>query len=77
MLVDGAEVHLRDPADALSRGISMVHQELSVLPDLTVAENLLLGREPVWFSTVVSRRKLHDKPRSCSPLSVSRRGRTR
>ena len=61
MLVDGAKVHLRDPADALSRGISMVHQELSVLPDLTVAENLLLGREPVWFSTVVSRRKLHER----------------
>jgi ABC-type sugar transport system ATPase subunit len=60
-LVDGAEVHLRDPADALSRGISMVHQELSVLPDLTVAENLLLGREPVWLSTVVSRRKLHAR----------------
>jgi ABC-type sugar transport system ATPase subunit len=27
----------------------MVHQALSVLPDLTVAENLLLGREPVRF----------------------------
>ena len=46
------------PADALSRGISMVHQELSVLPDLTVAENLLLGREPMWLSTVLRRRDL-------------------
>ena len=61
ILVDGARVLLRDPADALSRGISMVHQELSVLPDLTVAENLLLGREPTWFSTVLRRRGLRQQ----------------
>ena len=59
ILVGGARIPLLDPADALSRGISMVHQELSVLPDLTVAENLLLGREPIWFSTVLRRRGLH------------------
>ena len=61
ILVGGTRVYLRDPADALSRGISMVHQELSVLPDLTVAENLLLGREPIWFSTVLRRRKLQQQ----------------
>ena len=59
ILIGGARVPLLDPADALSRGVSMVHQELSVLPDLTVAENLLLGREPTWFSTVLRRRGLH------------------
>ncbi len=61
ILVSGAPVLLRDPAEALSRGISMVHQELSVLPDLTVAENLLLGREPVWLSTVLRRRDLRQQ----------------
>src|SRR5512138_710569 len=41
----------RSPADALRAGIAMVHQELSLARDLTVAENVLAGREPRhgWF----------------------------
>jgi ribose transport system ATP-binding protein len=40
------EVHLATPAQARQRGVVLVHQELSLLPELTVAENILLGREP-------------------------------
>ena len=36
-------VQLRSPRDALAAGIGMVHQELSIVPDLTVAENVFLG----------------------------------
>jgi ribose transport system ATP-binding protein len=45
------------PADALLSGLAMVHQELSLAPDLTVAENILAGREPRrgWF---IDRRRL-------------------
>ena len=32
--------------EGLAHGISVIHQELSVIPDLTVAENIFLGREP-------------------------------
>jgi ribose transport system ATP-binding protein len=39
MRVDGRKMHFRSSRDAISAGISMVHQELSVAPDLTVAEN--------------------------------------
>lgn len=39
-------VHLQSPGDALHRGIGMIHQELSVMPDLSVAENLFLGQQP-------------------------------
>jgi ribose transport system ATP-binding protein len=44
--VDGNEVALQSPRDALQRGIVAVHQELSLVPELTVAENILLGRLP-------------------------------
>lgn len=44
--VGGEEVQLTRPAQARQRGIVLVHQELSLLPELTVAENILLGREP-------------------------------
>ncbi len=44
-ILNGKLVHLQSPRDALSRGIGMIHQELSVMPELSVAENLFLGRQ--------------------------------
>lgn len=44
--VEGVETVLSSPLDAMNRGIAMVHQELSLVPGLTVAENILLGRMP-------------------------------
>jgi len=44
-ILAGHPVHLQSPRDALSRGIGMIHQELSVMPELSVAENLFLGRQ--------------------------------
>ena len=42
----GQPIHLNSPRDALDHGIAMIHQELSVVPVLTVAENIFLGRQP-------------------------------
>ncbi len=47
MRVAGQSVHFRSARDALAAGIGMVHQELSTVPDLTVAENVFLGKQPV------------------------------
>jgi ribose transport system ATP-binding protein len=47
MCVNGRDVTFRSAADALAAGIGMVHQELSVVPELTVAENVFLGVQPV------------------------------
>ena len=47
MTIDGQRVHFRSARDALAAGIGMVHQELSVVPDLTVAENVYLGHQPM------------------------------
>ncbi len=43
--VDGEPVAIRDPADAIARGIGMVHQHFMLVPVLTVAENVVLGSE--------------------------------
>lgn len=45
MAVDGKVVRLSSPREALSQGIGCVYQELRLIPNLTVAENLFLGRE--------------------------------
>ena len=44
--LDGAEVEIATPGQAMALGIRTVYQELSLLPHLSVAENLLLGRMP-------------------------------
>lgn len=42
----GNEVHIADTRAAQKIGISMIHQELNLAPDLTVAQNIFIGREP-------------------------------
>jgi inositol transport system ATP-binding protein len=50
ILFHGRPVRLGSPHEALRVGISMIHQELLPFPELTVAENIWMGREPTgWF----------------------------
>lgn len=44
--IDGRQVSINSPTDAQSLGVAMIHQELSYIPQMTVAENIFLGREP-------------------------------
>jgi len=43
----GKPVHFRSPASASEAGIAMIHQELSLVPDMSVLDNIFLGRESV------------------------------
>ena len=52
VLVEGVPVRLHGVRHALSLGIAMIHQELDVIDDLTVAENVFLGSEPRRFILV-------------------------
>lgn len=45
--IDGRAVEIADPTSARRLGIHMIHQELSLVPHLSVGENIFLGREPV------------------------------
>ena len=45
--LDGVEVTIRSPLHAQALGISTVYQEVNLCPNLTVAENLLIGRQPM------------------------------
>jgi len=57
----GNEIQLNNPKAAISEGIVMIHQELSPIPEMTIAENILIGREPVYkFMNVVNSRKLRE-----------------
>lgn len=59
--LDGEHITISRPRQAQEHGISMVHQELSVLDDLDIAENIFLGREIVIPGGLVNRAKLDLK----------------
>ena len=46
MVLDGQPYRPAGPADAIAAGIGMIHQEMNLLPLLSVAENIFLGRQP-------------------------------
>lgn len=58
--IDGNVYAPTSPLDARRRGIALIHQELSLAPHLTVAENILMGLEPSrwgWLDREAARRK--------------------
>ena len=54
----GKNVQIPDTETALKLGISMIHQELSPVPYMTVAENIFLGREPLGRMGFIDKRKM-------------------
>jgi len=60
MTMDGREVAIRSPSDARNLGIAVVHQDFDLAPNLTVAENLVLGAEPECLPGFVHLRRLRD-----------------
>lgn len=58
--LNGKVVNFKNTRESLAEGISVIHQELSVIPDLTVAENIFLGREPkIGKTSFIDKRKMY------------------
>ncbi|MDR1900434.1 MAG: ABC transporter ATP-binding protein [Treponema sp.] len=47
IFLDGREIHIKSPTDAIEKGLGMVHQHFMLVESMTVAENIVLGMEPV------------------------------
>lgn len=52
IFINGEKVDFKNSHDALQKGISMIHQELSIIPDMTVADNIYLGHAPARLGMV-------------------------
>lgn len=65
ILMSGERVRFSGPGDALSSGVAMIYQELSLAPHLTVAENIFLGREPMMAPGlgIINHRELNEQAR--------------
>ena len=71
LLLEGTPIRVRSPREAAALGISIVHQELSVLPNLDISENVFAGREPVNAMALLDRGT--EDSRTAKALSNLRR----
>ena len=59
--LDGVPVVFSSPADSKAAGISVIYQEPTLFPDLTVAENIFIGRQPRGRGGLISRATMRDE----------------
>src|SRR6185312_170266 len=61
LLADGREITLHGPAAALAAGIAVIYQEPALFPDLSVAENMFIGRQPLASARRIDRRAMRTE----------------
>ena len=61
MLVDGEPVDFHSPHDARDAGIAVIYQEPTLFPDLSVAENVVMGYHPLGSLKRIDRRAMHAR----------------
>lgn len=61
ILFDGESYSVHSPAEALQRGISMIHQELNIEPHLTIAEHIFLKDEDTYGGILLNKARTNDR----------------
>lgn len=61
LIVRGNKERFENTRESLGKGIGVIHQELSVIPDLTIAENIFLGREPKTPLGLIDKQKMNQE----------------
>ncbi len=64
ILFEGKPIRIRDPLSSQKAGISIIYQELNVLNNLSISENLFLGREPLRGNRLVDHARAHREARA-------------
>ncbi|MFI5251380.1 MAG: sugar ABC transporter ATP-binding protein [Bacteroidota bacterium] len=69
ILIDGMEMEIHSPADSQRCGIGMIYQDFKLVPELSIAENILLGNEPrKGNSPFIDFNTMHQKARASLKL---------
>ena len=66
ILINGDEVEIKDPSDAIRSGIGMIHQHFKLIPAMTVAENVMLGLEPRKGKIFLDLKQLNQQTKDLS-----------
>ncbi|MGP4069088.1 sugar ABC transporter ATP-binding protein [Halobacillus sp. B29] len=60
--VNGEDISFSNPKEAEKQGIVVIHQELNIIPHLTVAQNMFLGKEITWRNTgILQKKQMHKQ----------------
>ncbi len=71
VLIGGRPIDPRSPREAEAEGIATVYQEVNLIPDLSVAENICLGRQPMRFGAIRWRETRERARRALARLGLS------
>ena len=71
ILLKGKAVRIHSPREAQANGIAMIHQELNNVPEMTIAENLFLGREPGARGFLDRKRMNEETRRVLEPIGLN------
>ncbi|MCA1601394.1 MAG: sugar ABC transporter ATP-binding protein, partial [Acidobacteria bacterium] len=72
IILDGAEVEIKNPRHAQTLGISTIYQEFNLIPHLSIGENIFLGREPARLPGLIDQRALfQEATRALSALGLT------
>ena len=71
MRINGIEQRFQSVRDAERAGIAVIHQELALIPEMTVAENIYLGKEPRRFGIIDRNRLYHEAGERLSELGLT------
>ncbi len=69
--IDGIEQEFHTVRDAENAGIAVIHQELALIPEMTVAENIYLGKEPQQFGVIDKQRLYHNAGQLLSQFGLT------
>ncbi len=61
IMFHGKKLSISSPKDAMNMGIAIIHQELNLIPELTVGENIFLGREPLTALGSINWKKMYGE----------------
>ena len=77
ILINGQEVHISTPSEALDLGVVTIYQETNLAPEMTVAENILMGRWPARFGWIGERAMFREAQTVLDRLGTTFDARTR
>ena len=65
IFINGEKVEIKNPRQAQGLGIGIIYQEFNLVPSLSIAENIFLGREPCNIFGVIDFKKMHASAQKC------------
>jgi len=68
--INGKKINITGPKDAIELGIITIYQETSLIQDITVAENIFLGRQPSRFGRILWQKMIDDARAILEKLSI-------